>query len=157
MSIASAIKQARKGKMTQRELAEAIGKSFSSIQKYELGLATPPVHTLIKIADVLGVSLSDLTNLHISYGDSGKITGAVGFEDCLKPLITSMGYRINTPEENLCMIFRTLNEDGQKQAFVRVSDIARNPEFQKDVTSCQDQQKAPVQSENAQTDDGKQE
>lgn len=155
MSIASAIKQARKGKMTQRELAKAIGKSFSSVQKYELGLATPPVHTLNKIADVLGVSLSDLANVHISYNGTGGITGAVGFDDNLKPFLASMGYHTNTPEENLCMTFRTLNEMGQKKALEQVSDLAKIPEYKKKVKSCPDQQKTPDQSESVQTELGK--
>ncbi len=40
-------------KMTQAELAEAIGKTASTVQKYELGAAMPPLDVLSKIAYIL--------------------------------------------------------------------------------------------------------
>lgn len=45
----------KKARMTQKELAAAIGKSFSSVQKYELDIATPPLTVIQKIADAFGV------------------------------------------------------------------------------------------------------
>lgn len=54
--IGSNIREYRQQKgMTQRELAAAIGKSYSSIQKYELDIATPPLSIIHKIAAALGV------------------------------------------------------------------------------------------------------
>ena len=44
-------------KMTQQELADVIGKSVPSIQKYEIGAVTPPLNVLIDIADALDVSI----------------------------------------------------------------------------------------------------
>lgn len=61
MCIAVNIQQARKAAgLTQTQLAEKIGKGFSTVQKYEMGLASPPVEVLQKIASALGVSLADL-------------------------------------------------------------------------------------------------
>lgn len=54
------IKRFRKGKMTQGELAEKIGKSTSSIKKYELGLVEIPNSVIEEIAATLGVNARDL-------------------------------------------------------------------------------------------------
>lgn len=57
MTLGEKIRQARQDKrMTQKELASQIGKSFSSVQKYEMDLATPPVTVIEKIAEVLEVN-----------------------------------------------------------------------------------------------------
>lgn len=57
------IKKYRKGKMTQRELAEKIGKTESSIRKYEKGLVTIPVDVLERIAIALEISVIDLMGI----------------------------------------------------------------------------------------------
>lgn len=46
--------------LTQRELAEKIGKGFSTVQKYELGLTAPPLPVIKEIAIALEVSMYDL-------------------------------------------------------------------------------------------------
>lgn len=73
MSVGKNIKQARESmRMTQSELAQKIEKGFSTVQKYELDLVSPPIETLKRIADVLEVSVIDLleaphsTPLHAS-------------------------------------------------------------------------------------------
>lgn len=58
--IGKKIKQHRKGKMTQQELAQKIGKTESSIRKYEKGLVTIPLDVLEKIASALEISPSVL-------------------------------------------------------------------------------------------------
>ncbi len=61
MTVGKRIKQAReKANMTQKELAQKAGKGFSTIQKYELDLVTPPLGTLEKIAVALNIGVSDL-------------------------------------------------------------------------------------------------
>lgn len=61
MSIGKSIKQAREASgITQSELAQKINKGFSTVQKYELDIVSPPIGTLKKIADVLEVSVFDL-------------------------------------------------------------------------------------------------
>ncbi|MCM1221954.1 MAG: helix-turn-helix domain-containing protein [Lachnospiraceae bacterium] len=58
--IGKKIKQYRKGKMTQQELAAKIGKTESSIRKYEKGLVTIPLDVLEAIASTLGITAFDL-------------------------------------------------------------------------------------------------
>lgn len=53
--------------MTQSEFAEAIGKSLSSVQKYESGDIDIPLSMLYSISEVLDVSVSSLTNCQQSY------------------------------------------------------------------------------------------
>ncbi len=61
MTIGENIKTYRKLKQkTQKELATEIGKSVSSVQKYELGIAIPPYAVLDKIAEALKVNFFDL-------------------------------------------------------------------------------------------------
>ena len=57
MSIVSARKQAG---LTQKELAKKINKSFSSVQKYEMGLANPDLSTLAEIANVCNFNPAEL-------------------------------------------------------------------------------------------------
>lgn len=61
MSIGKNIKQAREiAGITQSELAQKIDKGFSTVQKYELDIVSPPISTLKKIADALEASVYDL-------------------------------------------------------------------------------------------------
>ena len=60
-SIGSNIRRLRKAaKLTQRDLAMRIDKSFSLIQKYEMGIVRPPVAVIKKIADVLNVDYYEI-------------------------------------------------------------------------------------------------
>lgn len=55
-SIGENIKELRKkAGLTQRELAQLIGKSFSSVQKYEMDIAEPPLSVINEIARALNV------------------------------------------------------------------------------------------------------
>lgn len=65
--IGKRIKQYRKGKMTQRELADKIGKTESSIRKYESGLVTIPLNVIEAIATALRVVPFDL--MGVEYWD----------------------------------------------------------------------------------------
>lgn len=57
------IKKYRKGKFTQQELADKIGKTESSIRKYEKGLVTIPLDVLNRIAAALEVKVADLMGI----------------------------------------------------------------------------------------------
>lgn len=46
--------------MTQKQLADAIGKTVSTVQKYELGLAMPPLDVLGEIAKKTNTSVGFL-------------------------------------------------------------------------------------------------
>lgn len=76
------IKRFRKGKMTQAELAEKIGKSASSVKKYELGLVEIPNSVIEQIAVALGVAPRDLYGYDI--GNKGEF----------ERLLSEMGYTV---------------------------------------------------------------
>lgn len=66
--------------MTQIELGKAVGVTSKSIQNYENGLRTPKKEIVVKLAEVLGVELSDLLSdedeflieVHEKHGSKGK-------------------------------------------------------------------------------------
>ncbi len=93
--IGKKIKQYRKGKMTQQELANLIGRTESSIRKYEKGLVTIPLDVLGKIASILDVTVFQLMGNEYfdeSYPDMGKQSKEYeGFLDYLQ----SLGYAAN--------------------------------------------------------------
>ena len=76
----SKIKQARKRKgLTQKELAESINRTESSIRKYEKGLVEIPNSILEQIAVVLDVNVSDL----MSWEDIPEIANYVYASDLI--------------------------------------------------------------------------
>ncbi|MCC8077602.1 MAG: helix-turn-helix domain-containing protein [Oscillospiraceae bacterium] len=84
------IKQYRKGKMTQQELAEKISKTESSIRKYEKGLVTIPLDVLEKIASTLEVTPFDLMGFEYwdqKHADEVKVAAMeVSFNSYLESL-----------------------------------------------------------------------
>lgn len=61
MTIGENIKKIRKEKrLTQKQLGDKCGINEANIRKYENGKQNPKIETSIKIADALGVSLSEL-------------------------------------------------------------------------------------------------
>ena len=60
MTLGERIRKARKGKMTQAELAEKIGVHEITIRRWELGERLPDTDSIQKISQVLGVSISEL-------------------------------------------------------------------------------------------------
>lgn len=85
------IKKYRKGKFTQQELADKIGKTESSIRKYEKGLVTIPLDVLNRIASALEVKVADLMGIS-DYMNSieNEMRQATNFYDYL----ASLGYII---------------------------------------------------------------
>ena len=65
--IGKSIKQFRQRRnLTQNELASLIGKTGSSIQKYESGVTEVPLSVLEKIAHVLGCHVLDFLDFYSS-------------------------------------------------------------------------------------------
>lgn len=76
MAIGENIKKFRKAAgLTQKQLSEKIGKGFSTVQKYELGIFTPSIAVVKEISTVLNVSVNELIdedNIISFYGKKGS-------------------------------------------------------------------------------------
>ena len=72
MSIGENIKRIRKSKrLTQEKLSEITQISMASIQRYESGKRQPNIQTINKIADALGMPLSELLGNSVKTNDIG--------------------------------------------------------------------------------------
>ncbi len=87
------IKQARKKKgLKQRELADMIGFSESSISKYEQGLISIPPTVLERLSKVLEVPLSDLCSWDDEFNADGKLAQDVNEYENFKNYLVAIGY-----------------------------------------------------------------
>lgn len=77
-------------KRTQEEIADACGFTKSMLSKIESGGAMPAVSTLMKIANALGVKVSDL--LEGETGSDTVMVSAGQYEDMSKWITTNKGY-----------------------------------------------------------------
>ena len=89
MVLGKNIRYLRKQKdMSQDKLAELLGyKSFTTIQKWESGVAEPPFKTLVKIADLFQVDVDTLANDDLSIEHSVHPDFIVELEDDVKILL----------------------------------------------------------------------
>lgn len=104
------IKKYRKGKFTQQELADKIGKTESSIRKYEKGLVTIPLDVLNRIASALEVKVADLMGLSDYMNRvENEMRQATNFYDYL----ASLGYIILEieNEKGSTIYLKTPNKD----------------------------------------------
>lgn len=91
------IKKYRKGKFTQQELADQIGKTESSIRKYEKGLVTIPLDVLNRIANALEVKVADLMGISDYLEEAEQaIHEIISFKDYLGVL----GYEVHESPYN---------------------------------------------------------
>ncbi len=91
------IKKYRKGKFTQQELADKIGKTESSIRKYEKGFVTIPLDVLNRIATALEVKVADLMGISDYLEDAEQaIHEITSFKDYLGIL----GYEVHESPYN---------------------------------------------------------
>lgn len=101
------IKAARKAAgLTQRDLADKLGKSFSTVQKYENGLVEPPISIVPEIAEAIGVSPIELMETAIPW--PGDLQKAVDARERREQLISS---------------YDRLNAAGQEEAVKRVEEL----------------------------------
>lgn len=59
----------RQNGMTQEQLAEAMGVSFAAVSKWERGVATPELDTIVELADLFGVSVDALLGYEMRSND----------------------------------------------------------------------------------------
>ena len=56
----------RKREMSQDALADLLGyKSYTTIQKWEMGVSEPPIKQLRRMADLFGVDINDMATIDI--------------------------------------------------------------------------------------------
>ncbi len=108
------MKAARKSRhMTQRELADKLGKNFSTIQKYENGVIEPPVSMYVEIAGALGITPIELMETAIPWPED--MQASTEARDRRSRLI--FGYD-------------NLNPTGQQIAVERVEELTKIPDYQ---------------------------
>ena len=65
----------KKNDMSQETLAEMLGyKSYTTIQKWEMGTSDPPIGQLAKIANVFNESLDDITKTDLEMRDAQTLS-----------------------------------------------------------------------------------
>lgn len=107
------IKAARKAaKLTQRELAEKLGKNFSTIQKYENGIVEPPISLIPEIAKAIGISPIELMET------------AIPWPTDMQPAVEARERR-----EKLISAYALLNDAGQEEAVKRVEELTQIPKY----------------------------
>lgn len=74
MPTGTRIKEIRKQKgLTQKQLGDMCGIADSNIRKYENGYQNPKIETLQKIADALGVPITELINCRYDIVDGKEV------------------------------------------------------------------------------------
>lgn len=118
------VKAARKKrKMTQVQLADAIGKKEATIRKYENGSIEAPWNVIEDIASVLDISPFDLTV------DIEQLRSDVKLQEEIEKAFGKNGLQLLND-------FDTLNNDGKIIANKYVSDLAEHPKYKKESSSA---------------------
>ena len=119
------IREARKkASLTQAELAEKIGVKRSVISKYENGSISPKYDTILKIAEVLNVLPYDL------YDDPRWAKKRPRGHFNIVEVFAEATSETSKRREILVTLFKRLNEDGQKVAIDRISELTEIPRYQ---------------------------
>lgn len=129
IEIGRRIKQFRKGKMTQHELAAKIGKTESSVRKYEKGLISIPLDTLESIAKALSIPTSDLFSDIFDYWDSsmGDIDNLIEEVKDIERITSLYG----EGAVDLLHLYNCLNQQGKGKATAYLTDLSEHPKYKK--------------------------
>lgn len=127
MSLGDNIRKLRKEKkMTQQQLADALGVMPAAISKYEQDAVSPTADRLKQIACVLGVDINEL----LADNESPKKYKAAD-------LFIGSGKVVNTileeekKERTIEEYYNRLNKRGQRKATSYVRDLSENPKYKK--------------------------
>lgn len=107
----------KKHNYSQDKLAEVLGyKSFTTIQKWESGVAEPPFKTLAKLAELFRVDIDDLAKKDL-YATSAPLYEAAAGEGRLNDGYPTEEYKIALePEEHkLIEDYRTLDTEDKAE------------------------------------------
>ena len=111
--------------ITQEQLGELIGKTTSSIQKYERGVVEVPLSVLEKIANALDVSLlvlMDIDQLN-ALSEKSLSNGNINFAEFIHKIAESQFKKKYSPMDRICAFFSMLNGEGQEKAIERVEEL----------------------------------
>lgn len=138
--IGTRIKNAReKMKLTQTDLASKIGKTESSVRKYETGLTEIPLSVLSKISDALGIKLDVMLGFNLGYIQKQSFDKWMGLfsesdDDQIKTFFTMLD-----GHEYLAETYKDMNESERINSlkevatsgigFLRLKSILRNKSY----------------------------
>lgn len=126
-AIGNRIKQARKSKqITQKQLANIINKTESSIQKYECGSTEVPYSVLQQIAKALDVKISKLIFDEYTeeiYKPSYSLREQAEHATIVKTE--------NETFQNLAISFSRLTNEGQQKVADYADDLTKIPQYQR--------------------------
>lgn len=148
MTVSENIRRIRKEKgLTQKQLGQLCKPkiSESTIRKYELGILNPKLETVRKIAEALGVYMSDLIADWGQYSPSEYAQDIeTGTIDNLKNMASgavAAGKEVMKDINEVLVLseFRQLNDNGQKKAIEQVELLTKIPEYRKDTEESESQ------------------
>lgn len=121
--------------ITQKALAKLIGKTESSIQKYECGSTEVPFSVLEKIADALDIEilflLDDkyLESASAYFMEKGEVESSALFH-YVALLNKKLASDIDTSYTNILnALFSMLNDSGKKKALERINELLDVPHY----------------------------
>ena len=78
--VAQVIQEARKAKkLTQKEVADAIGVKLPTYSTYETGRSEPPIEILVRLSYLFGLSMDLLTQKERLYKDTKDLTAQLNY------------------------------------------------------------------------------
>lgn len=109
---------------SQDYIADYLGyKSYTTIQKWEMGASQPPIGKLSRLCELYKIDLTQLniTDLEIASNSGHSSTPATVSEFLLTP-----------KEERILYNFKQLNDIGQKKALDNIHDLTLVPLYRND-------------------------
>lgn len=124
------IKKARKEKkMTQKELAEKIHRTESSIRKYEKGIIQIPNDIIEKIAIALNISPLDLVGTLDTWNNQFNFNGKLSEETIL---LQNIEKQYGKDSIELLQLYQSLNDSGKSKILEYLLDLSENNKYKID-------------------------
>ena len=115
--------------LTQKEFADSIDVSQSSVNYWENGKREPKMSHLCKISNVYKVPINELIGTNGTQRVSGEDADLELFIDAET---SELSLKLKPDFEALFTSFKSLNEKGREKAIDYVSDLAQMPKYQQD-------------------------
>lgn len=142
--------------LTQRQLGDKLNMPFQSISQWERGIRNPKLSTLEKMADALGITVSELIDNETSdVPDGGKIEPDIVYTEAGSeyiqyelPLPDGRKITIQIPfNTRLSEVWNMLNSDGQNIALERLRELAQIPGYQRPKEQPEETSEGMIRSE----------